>query len=124
MRAEIVESFLRQSYWAGERPFETIERSLRNSLGFMIFERATDTPVAFCRVVTDYATFAWLCDVFVHPTFRERRLSVWMIECALNHPDVRNVRRWILATRDAHALYSRFGFLPLAHADRWMERCT
>jgi len=73
-------------------------------------------------VVTDYATFAWLCDVFVEEAYRGRGLGKWLVETTLSHPDLRGLRRWLLATRDAHELYRQFGFAEFGAPRRWMER--
>lgn len=78
--------------------------------------------VGLTRVVSDYATFAWLCDVIIEKEYRGRGLGTWMMAVVLGDPNVCHVSRWILATSDAHKLYDRYGFTPLAHADRWMER--
>jgi hypothetical protein len=96
------------SYWAKHIPRATVERAIANSLCFGIY--APDgQQAAFCRVVTDRATFAWLCDVFV------------LVKQMLAHPDLQNLRRHLLATFDAHTLYQRFGYEPLDRPDRWLE---
>jgi GNAT superfamily N-acetyltransferase len=94
-------------------------RSLDNSLCFGLYERGRQ--VGFARVVTDRATFAWLCDVFVLEAYRGRGLSKWLIGCVMSHPDLRGLRRLLLGTRDAHGLYERFGFTLLADPARFME---
>jgi GNAT superfamily N-acetyltransferase len=109
-----------RSYWAQGRPPEVIQRSIENSLCFGLYE--SGKQAGFARVVTDKATFAWLCDVFVLESWRCRGLSKWLIECILRHPDLQGLRRIVLATRDAHELYSRYGFAPLASPDRFMEK--
>ncbi len=120
--AEQVERFLQQSYWASQRARDTIERSLQHSLCFMLVDTSTNTPAGFSRIVTDYATFAWLCDVFVEQRYRGRGLGTWMLEGVFAHPSVQELRRWLLATADAHGVYERFGFHRLARPERWMER--
>jgi N-acetylglutamate synthase-like GNAT family acetyltransferase len=112
-------SFLSQAYWADTRSRATIERSLKNSLVFAVYDG--DRQVAMARVVTDFATFAWLCDVFVHPDYRGRGISKWMMRDILAHPDLQGLRRWILASTTARGLYSQFGFIQLQHPERWME---
>ena len=108
------------SYWAKNIPRATVERALANSLCFGMC--APDgQQAAFCRVVTDRATFAWLCDVFVLPAHRGRGLSKWLVQQMLAHPDLQNLRRHLLATFDAHTLYQRFGYEPLDRPDRWLE---
>lgn len=104
----IHEFLSRESYWARGRSRERIELAIKNSLPFGLYKG--ERQVGFARVVTDYATFAWLADVFVLDVERGRGLGVWLVETALAHPDLRGLRRWILATRDAHELYRRFGF--------------
>jgi len=114
-------SFLSQeSYWAQERSIQVVQKSLKHSLNFGIYRR--DEQVGFARVVTDYSTFAWVADVFVVSDHRGRGLAKWLIEIITAHPDLQNLRRWVLATRDAHELYSKFGFEKLRDPDRWMER--
>lgn len=109
-----------QSYWAQGRTVETVKRALDNSLNFGLYKN--DQQVGFARVVTDYATFAWIADVFVLPVERGRGLSKWLIEVILSHPELQGFRRWVLATKDAHSLYARFGFMALHRSERWMER--
>jgi len=108
------------TYWAVGRKREVVERSIENSLPFGIYKG--NTQVGFARVVTDYATFAWIADVFVLPEHRARGLSKWLMEIILSRPNLQGFRRWVLATRDAHSLYAQFGFIPLHRPERWMER--
>ena len=103
-------------------PRDVMERSIRNALPFGIYEGAR--LAGFARVVTDYATVAYVGDVFVLEPWRGRGLSRWLMECVLAHPELQGFRRWILLTRDAHGLYARAGFTPLASPERWMERWT
>jgi GNAT superfamily N-acetyltransferase len=108
-----------ESYWAEGRPAERTERAVANSLNFGLY--APDgSPAGFCRWVTDRATFAWLCDVFVESAHRGRGLGVFLVRTAVAHPDVTGLRL-VLGTRDAHELYQRFGFSALAAPERWME---
>ena len=109
-----------QSYWAQGRAVETVQRALDNSLNFGIYK--TNQQVGFGRVVTDYATFAWIADVFVLTEHRGHGLSKWLVEVMLAHPQLQGFRRWVLATKDAHSLYARFGFIELHRPERWMER--
>lgn len=109
-----------ESYWGQGRAVEVVRRSVDNSLAFGIYKGAR--MVGFARVVTDYATFAWLADVFVVDDERGQGLSKWLVEVILAHPDVQGLRRWLLATRDAHELYRRFGFDELKRPERFMER--
>ena len=119
LNLDTVYSFLTRSYWANNRPREVMERSIQHSLNFGIY--AGEQQVGFARVVTDYATFAWLCDVFVEEAFRSEGLGKWLIETIVNYPALEGLRRWMLATRDAHGLYRQYGFTPLASPERWME---
>lgn len=109
------------SYWARNIPRETVERALANSLNFGLFAPAGELA-GFARVVTDKATFAWLCDVFVLPAHRGLGLSKWLMEVVWAHPDLRGLRRQMLATLDAHGLYQQFGFQPLAAPERYLEK--
>ncbi len=111
--------FLGQAYWANTRSRATIERSLKNSLVFGVYDG--DSQVALARVVSDFATFAWLCDVFVHPDYRGQGISKWLMKEILAHPDLQGLRRWILASTTARGLYSKFGFSSLQNPERWME---
>jgi len=116
----LIHKFLsEQSYWAPGIPREVVERSLANSLCFGLFHESQQ--IGFARVVTDRATFAWLGDVFVLDEFRGEGLGKWMIEALLKHPDLQGLRRILLGTRDAHSLYARFGFTPLAEPSRFLD---
>jgi GNAT superfamily N-acetyltransferase len=118
--AALIQDFLaNRSYWATGRPLDVVRRSLANSLCFGLYER--NRQVGFARVVTDRATFAWLCDVFVLEAYRGRGLSKWLVQCVLEHRDLQGLRRFLLGTRDAHTLYARYGFTPLADASRFLE---
>jgi GNAT superfamily N-acetyltransferase len=116
----LIQEFLaKRSYWAVGRPLAVVRRSLANSLCFGLYEGRGQVGLA--RVVTDQATFAWLCDVFVLEGYRSRGLAKWLIECVLAHPALRGLRRLLLGTRDAHGLYGRYGFRPLADPSRFLE---
>jgi GNAT superfamily N-acetyltransferase len=121
MDVDAVHAYLSgESYWSRGIPRETVERSLRNSLCFGVFDG--DAQVAFARVITDRATFAYLADVYVLSTYRGRGISGMLMEAVTAHPELQGLRRWMLMTQDAHGLYARFGFGPLAHPERAMER--
>ncbi|HZT60487.1 MAG TPA: GNAT family N-acetyltransferase [Pyrinomonadaceae bacterium] len=109
-----------ESYWGKGRPVEVVRRAIENSLPFGVYRGGE--LVGFARVVTDYATFAWLADVFVLEAHRGRGLSKWLMEVILAHPELQGFRRWVLATKDAHGLYRQFGFIELHKPERWMER--
>jgi GNAT superfamily N-acetyltransferase len=108
------------SYWAVGRKLETVKRAVENSLSFGLYEH--DRQIGFARVVTDYATFAWMADVFVLEPYQGRGLGTWLVEVILAHPELQGFRRWTLATKDAHDVYRRFGFSELKRPERWMER--
>jgi GNAT superfamily N-acetyltransferase len=115
-----VHDFLSRSYWAEEIPMETVKRSIENSLCFTISHQ--EMLAGFARVISDFATFAYLADVFVLPNHRRKGLSKWLIQIILDHPQLQGLRRFTLATRDAHGLYEQFGFKPFSRPDRWMEK--
>jgi len=109
-----------EAYWSPGVAREVVERSTRHSLNFGLYRG--DEQAGFARVATDYATFAWLADVFVLSAHRGAGLGKWLVETAVSHPELRGVRRWILATADAHGLYARFGFRPAGGDPRFMVR--
>jgi GNAT superfamily N-acetyltransferase len=118
---DVVHRFIsEESYWGRGRPLEVVRRAVEHSLPFGIYRGAE--LVGFARVVTDYATFAWVADVFVVAAHRGRGLSKWLLEVMLAHPDLQGFRRWLLATKDAHGLYRQFGFQDLRRPERFMER--
>ena len=117
---DIVHGFLTNCYWAKGIPREVVKRSIEHALCFGVYD-AGGLQVGFARVVSDFATFAYLGDVFVLESHRGRGLSKWLMECIMAHPDLQGLRRWILLTRDAHGLYSQFGFTPVKAAERYME---
>ena len=119
---DVIHDFLNESsYWAQGRSRERVERSVAHSLPFGVYRDGRQ--VGFARVVTDYATFAWLADVFVLDSERGRGVGKWLIETIIAHTDLREVRRWLLATRDAQELYRRFGFHDLKDSPLgWMEK--
>lgn len=117
---EGVYAYVSNSYWAHGIPRDVFDRSVRHALCFGIYEGARQ--VGFARVVTDFATVAYVGDVFVLEPWRGRGLSRWLMEVISTHPELQGFRRWILLTRDAHGLYEKFGFTPLGSPDRWMEK--
>ena len=116
----LIAEFLASSYWAKGIPPATVEKSLAHSLCFALMDG--DRQIGFARVISDRATIAYLGDVFVLPDYRGRGLSKWLMECIVGHPELQGLRRWILATRDAHGLYEKFGFTPLRKPEIFMER--
>lgn len=118
---KVIQKFLStESYWATGRSLEKVQRSIDNSLPFGVYRG--EEQIGFARVVTDYATFAWLADVFVLDGSRGRGLAKWLVEVIIAHPQLQGFRRWVLATKDAHELYRRYGFRELHRPERWMER--
>ena len=117
---EAVHGFLQLSYWAADRPLETVRRSIEHSLNFGLYQAGDRRQVGFARVVTDFATFAWLCDVFIDEAHRGRGLGVWLMDTVVGHPRLQGLRLWLLGTRDAHSLYEKVGFKPLGAPERWM----
>ena len=115
----IMYDFLSKSYWANGVTREIVEKSLRHSLCFGAFEG--ENQVGFARVITDFATFAYLADVFVLEPYRGRGICSLLLEAIFSHPELQSLRRWLLATRDAHGLYAKFGFVPLKAPERFME---
>ena len=117
---DVIHGFLSRSYWSPGIPRGTVERAIAGSLCFGAFIEGRQA--GFARVITDRATFAYLADVFVLEEFRGRGVASKIIEAVVAHPDLQGLRRWMLVTRDAHALYEKFGFGPLANPGRHMER--
>ena len=115
----VVHGFLAESYWAKGIPLETVRRAVEHSLNFSVYDGARQ--VGFARVITDYATFAYLGDVFVLESHRGRGLSRWLMEVIVAHPELQGFRRWVLLTRDAHGLYRKVGFKEIAAPERYME---
>ena len=115
-----VHNFLSRSYWAEDIPIETVQRSIENSLSFAIYQQ--EMLVGFARVISDFATFAYLADVFILPDHRGKGLSKWLIQTIIEHPQLQGLRRFTLATRDAHSLYAQFGFTVFDRPERWMQK--
>ncbi len=117
---KLIHNFLRRSYWAKDITLKTVEDSIKNSLCLGIYQE--DRQVGFARVITDYATFAYLADVFILENYQGRGLARLMLEFISDHPKLQNLRRWMLATKDAHGLYSKYGFKKLENPDHFMTR--
>ncbi len=120
LNVDLVHDFLTNCYWAKGIPREVVVRSIENALCFGIYD-GSGAQVGFARVVSDFATVAYLGDVFLLESHRGRGLGKWMMECIMQHPALRGLRRWILLTRDAHGLYGQYGFTPLKAPERYME---
>lgn len=117
---DAIADMLSRAYWAQGRTRETIDRTLNNSLIFGLYDETRQIGLA--RVVSDYATFAWLCDVIIHEDYRGQGLGKWLLATIHGHPDLQGLRRWMLATKDAHDLYKQFGWIPLEPPERWMMK--
>ncbi|MCC6453370.1 MAG: GNAT family N-acetyltransferase [Caldilineaceae bacterium] len=121
---DVIYGYLSRSYWATGRPRQTLELSLRHSLNFGVYHQSSQnsTQVGLARIITDYATFAYLCDVFILEENQGHGLGKWLIDTMVNDPALQNIRRFMLATRDAHGLYAQFGFTAPLKPEIWMER--
>lgn len=115
----VIHGCLSRSYWAENVPLEVVERSIAGSLCFGLYRERDQ--IGFARVITDRATFAYLADVFVLEAWRGRGLAKWLMRCIRAHSGLQGLRRWMLATADAHGLYEQFGFTPLRQPERLME---
>jgi GNAT superfamily N-acetyltransferase len=111
---------LSRSYWAKGRTREVIARSIQHSLVFGVYD--DEKQIGMARVISDYTTFAWLCDVFIHEDYRGRGLGRWLMETILSHPELKDVTRFRLVTQDAHGLYEQYGFKPIPNPEQWMEK--
>jgi GNAT superfamily N-acetyltransferase len=124
---DAVYAYISRSYWATGRPRAIQEAALRHSLNFGVYHHTSHldeqkpTQVGLARVITDYATFAYLCDVYILEEHQGNGLGKWLIDTLINDPLLHTVRRFMLATRDAHGLYAQFGFVPPANPELWME---
>jgi GNAT superfamily N-acetyltransferase len=117
----MIHGFLTNCYWAKGIPREVVARSIEHALCFGIYD-GEGAQVGFARVISDFATIAYVGDVFVLDTHRGRGLGKWLMQCITEHPALQSLRRWILTTRDAHGLYSQFGFTSVKAPERFMER--
>lgn len=118
-----IHAFLSSSYWAAGIPIELVRKSIQNSLSFGLYRPAAKglEQIGFARVVSDYATFAYLADVYVEADWRGKSLSKWLMDCITGHPHLQGLRRFCLGTRDAHGLYRKFGFETIKQPENWME---
>jgi GNAT superfamily N-acetyltransferase len=120
LQIDVIHNFLKDSYWAKDIPIEKLKLSIENALCFGVYNG--NKQVGFARVVTDYAVIGYIGDVFILEEERGKGLSKMLMQEIVRHPQLQGIRRIILATRDAHGLYSQFGFTPLVYPERWMER--
>jgi len=119
MQLREIIGFMRRSYWAADRPEALIEKTLDTSLCFALFE--DDKQIGFARVITDYAVFAYLLDVFITEDKRSLGLGKWLMEVIINYPRLKDVESWMLATKDAHSLYAKYGFKSLENPGLYMK---
>jgi GNAT superfamily N-acetyltransferase len=120
---QVVQTWLSESsYWVPGIPFDVVQRAVEGSLNFGLYADGGVRTIGLARIITDYATFAYVCDVFVLDEYRGQGLGVWLMECVAAHPRLQGFRRWMLGTKDAHELYKKTGFTPLAAPERWMEK--
>ena len=115
-----IHSFLTTSYWAEGIPFETVKKSIEHSLNFGVYKAGKQ--VGFARVITDYATYAYIGDVYILEDYRGQGLSKWLMQVIADHPELQGLRRWSLLTRDAHGLYRQTGFTEPRNPERYMEK--
>lgn len=118
----VVHGYLARSYWEKGIPLELVRKAVENSLSFGVYKEPDWTQVGLARVISDYATYAYLADVFILENYRGMGLSKWLMECILSHPQLQLPRTFFLATKDAHGLYSQFGFIPVEEPGRYMVR--
>jgi N-acetylglutamate synthase-like GNAT family acetyltransferase len=116
----IVHQFLSQSYWAENIPIEIVQKAIDHSLCFAVYHH--QQLIGFARVISDFATFAYLADVFIIPEQRGKGLSKWLMKVIMDHSQLQQLRRFTLATRDAHGLYAQFGFTAFDKPERWMQK--
>jgi GNAT superfamily N-acetyltransferase len=120
LQIKVIHDFLAyESYWAKDIPLEYVERAIENSLCFGVFYK--NEQVGLARIVSDYTTFAYLCDVFILEKQRGQGLSKWLVETIMAHPNLQGLRRWVLLTADAHELYKKYGWQNIAAPERYLE---
>ncbi len=108
-----------EAYWSLNIPREKMEKSIEHSLCFGVYQ--LDKQIGFARVISDFATIAYLGDLYILDAYRGKGLSKWLLEVIMGHPELQGLRRWILLTADAHALYKQFGWTEIADPAKWME---
>jgi N-acetylglutamate synthase-like GNAT family acetyltransferase len=120
LNLDVIHSFLTTSYWSSGVSRKIIERAISNSLNFGVYRG--DAQIGFARVISDFATFAYIADVFILPAHRGQGLSKWLMQCIMSHPQLQGLRRWMLMTADAHSLYAHSGFTPMKNPQNAMEK--
>lgn len=121
--AKIHRFLSQEAYWSLDIPFQTVEKAIKGSRCFGVFDRSNGSleQIGFARVISDGATFAWLCDVYIEQQCRGLGLSKWLMESLMSHPALIGLRRVCLATKDAHKLYEKYGFEVTATPGNWLE---
>jgi len=120
IKLDDIHRFLTNSYWSKGISFDKVKKSIKNSLCFGVYNG--NKQVGFARVVTDYTLFGYIADVFIVEEYRGLGLSKWLMECIVNHPDIKDLRTLMLATKDTHGLYEKFGFKPLDEPEKYMNK--
>ncbi len=124
LQLDIIHDYLsKKSYWAEGIPIEIVQKSIENSMAFGVYLQQENelSQVGFCRIISDLATYSYLADVFVLEEYRGKGLSKLLMETVLKHPDLQGLRRWVLATADAHGLYAQYGFTSLDKPENFMQ---
>ena len=124
LQLDIIHDYLsKKSYWAEGIPKETVQKSIKNSMAFGVYLQQENklNQVGFCRIISDLATYAYLADVFVLEEYRGKGISKLLMKTVLKHPDLQGLRRWVLATADAHGLYAQYGFTSLDKPENFMQ---
>ncbi len=119
LNLKVIHEFLKDSYWAKEIPFEIVKKSVKNSYCFGVYK--SEEQIGFARIVSDFATFAYLADVFIIEEYRGKGLSKWLMECIMKDQNLQNLRTFSLATWDAHSLYEKYGFSKIKNPERQMS---
>ncbi|MBL1214969.1 MAG: GNAT family N-acetyltransferase [Ignavibacteriae bacterium] len=119
LNLDVIHNFLKDSYWAKEIPYDIVKKSVENSYCFGVYKN--DEQIGFARIVSDFATFAYLADVFILEEHQGKGLSKWLMECIMQDPNLQNLRTFSLATWDAHSLYEKFGFKKIDNPEKQMS---
>lgn len=116
---DVLHAFLKQTYWSSGIPKEILQNAINNSLCFGVYEEKKQ--IGFARAISDFSTFAYLADVFIIESYRGKKLSSWLMQTIVSHPQLQGLRCWLLRTRDAHGLYKKFGFSQPKSPENYME---
>ncbi len=120
LNIKVIHGFLQNAYWSKGIKIERVRKAIRNSLCFGVYEHGHQ--IGFARVITDYTNFGYLADVFIIESYRGNGLAKWLMSCIMNHSELKNIKAWMLATKDAHGLYSQYGFKPIDEPQKYMRR--